>query len=50
MSSDLKGFNFEKYEILEVPFPHPRDRHAILESKEYNDLRLHALDFLERYQ
>ncbi|GBF80423.1 ABC transporter ATP-binding protein [Aphanothece sacrum] len=37
-------------EILDVPFPHPRDRHAIQESKEYNDLRLHALDFLERYQ
>ncbi|MEA5532641.1 nitrate ABC transporter ATP-binding protein [Crocosphaera sp. XPORK-15E] len=37
-------------EILEVPFPHPRDRHAIQESKEYNDLRLRALDFLERYQ
>jgi nitrate/nitrite transport system ATP-binding protein len=37
-------------EILEIPFSHPRDRHAIQESKEYYDLRNHALDFLERYQ
>ncbi|MCU0535114.1 MAG: nitrate ABC transporter ATP-binding protein [Hydrococcus sp. Prado102] len=37
-------------EILEVPFPHPRDRHAMRESKEYYDVRNHALDFLERYQ
>jgi nitrate/nitrite transport system ATP-binding protein len=36
-------------EILEVPFEHPRDRHAMRESKEYYDLRNHALDFLERY-
>jgi nitrate/nitrite transport system ATP-binding protein len=36
-------------EILEVPFPHPRDRHAMRESKEYYELRNHALDFLERY-
>jgi nitrate/nitrite transport system ATP-binding protein len=36
-------------EILEVPFSHPRDRHAMRESKEYYELRNHALDFLERY-
>ena len=36
-------------EILTVPFPHPRDRHAIQESHEYLELRNHALDFLEHY-
>jgi nitrate/nitrite transport system ATP-binding protein len=36
-------------EILEVPFDHPRDRHAMRETKEFYDLRNHALDFLERY-
>ncbi|MEG3436166.1 nitrate ABC transporter ATP-binding protein [Pannus brasiliensis CCIBt3594] len=36
-------------EILKVPFPHPRDRHAMRETQEYYDLRNHALDFLERY-
>lgn len=36
-------------EIIEVPFPHPRDRHAMRESQEYYDLRNHALDFLEKY-
>jgi nitrate/nitrite transport system ATP-binding protein len=36
-------------EIFTVPFPHPRDRHAIQESHEYLELRNHALDFLERY-
>jgi nitrate/nitrite transport system ATP-binding protein len=36
-------------EILAVPFPHPRDRHAMRETTEYYDLRNHALDFLERY-
>lgn len=36
-------------EILEVPFAHPRDRQAMRESKEYYELRNHALDFLERY-
>lgn len=36
-------------EILEVPFPHPRDRQAMRESKKYYELRNHALDFLERY-
>lgn len=37
-------------EILEVPFPHPRDRKAILKSQEYYDLRNRALEFLEQYQ
>ncbi len=36
-------------EILEVPFPHPRDRQALRESKEYFELRNHALNFLDRY-
>lgn len=36
-------------EILTVPFPHPRDRHAMRETPEYYNLRNHALDFLERY-
>ncbi|MCT7950963.1 ABC transporter ATP-binding protein [Ancylothrix sp. C2] len=36
-------------EILEVPFSHPRDRHELRESKEYYELRNHALDFLDRY-
>ena len=36
-------------EILTVPFAHPRDRHAMRETREYYDLRNHALDFLERY-
>jgi nitrate/nitrite transport system ATP-binding protein len=37
-------------EILNVPFPHPRDRNMIQKSKEYADLRNQALDFLEQYQ
>ncbi|MGV2827129.1 ABC transporter ATP-binding protein [Myxosarcina sp. GI1(2024)] len=37
-------------EILTVPFPHPRDRHAIQESPDYYELRNRALDFLEQYQ
>ena len=37
-------------EILKVPFPHPRDRHKILKSQEYYDLRNQALEFLEQYQ
>jgi nitrate/nitrite transport system ATP-binding protein len=36
-------------EILEVPFPHPRDRQALRESKEYFELRNHALNFLDRH-
>lgn len=36
--------------ILTVPFPHPRDRHQIQDSKDYYELRNQALDFLEQYQ
>jgi nitrate/nitrite transport system ATP-binding protein len=36
-------------EILEVPFPHPRDRQAIRQSPEYYDLRNHALNFLDSH-
>lgn len=36
-------------EILEVSFPHPRDRQQLRETKEYYELRNHALNFLERY-
>lgn len=36
-------------EILEVPFAHPRDRRQLRESKEYYELRNHALGFLDRY-
>ncbi|ACK67638.1 nitrate ABC transporter, ATPase subunits C and D [Rippkaea orientalis PCC 8801] len=36
-------------DILEVPFPHPRNRAEIQESPEYYELRLRALDFLERF-
>lgn len=35
-------------EILEVPFPHPRDRQALRESKQYYELRNHTLNFLDR--
>lgn len=36
-------------EILEVPFPRPRNHQALRESKEYFDLRNYALNFLDRY-
>ncbi|MDZ8108425.1 MAG: nitrate ABC transporter ATP-binding protein [Nostoc sp. DedQUE12a] len=36
-------------DILEVPFEHPRDRTAMRNSKEYFELRNHALNFLDRY-
>ncbi len=36
-------------EILEVPFQHPRDRQELRETKEYYELRNHALNFLDRY-
>lgn len=36
-------------EILEVPFSHPRDRQELRETKEYYELRNHALNFLDRY-
>ncbi len=35
-------------EIIEVPFPHPRDRNEMRNSKEYYELRNYALNFLER--
>lgn len=43
------GPNAHIGEILEVPFPHPRDRAALRESQDYYDLRNHALAFLDRY-
>ena len=33
-------------EVLEIPFPRPRDRAQLLESPEYYSLRNYALDFL----
>lgn len=36
-------------EILDVPFPHPRDRAAMRNTKEYMELRNYALNFLDRY-
>jgi bicarbonate transport system ATP-binding protein len=35
-------------EVLEIPFPRPRDRIQIMEDPEYYDLRNYALDFLYR--
>jgi len=34
-------------DILEVPFPHPRDRKAIMEHPDYYRLRAHLIEFLE---
>lgn len=36
-------------EILEVPFPHPRDRSALREDPLYYELRNHALKFLDQH-
>jgi len=36
--------------ILDIPLPRPRDRHQLLNSTQYFDLRKEALDFLENYQ
>jgi nitrate/nitrite transport system ATP-binding protein len=36
-------------EILEVPFPHPRNIQEIRELPEYYELRNHALNFLDRH-
>lgn len=36
-------------EILKVPFPHPRDRISMRNSREYMELRNHVLNFLDRY-
>ncbi len=33
-------------EVMEIPFPRPRDRDRIMEDPEYYKLRNHALDFL----
>lgn len=33
-------------EVMQIPFPRPRDRVQIMEDPEYYDLRNHALDFL----
>lgn len=33
-------------EIMDIPFPRPRDRDRIMEDPQYYDLRNHALDFL----
>lgn len=33
-------------EIMQIPFPRPRDRERIMEDPAYYDLRNHALDFL----
>ncbi len=43
------GPNAKIGEILEVPFQHPRDRQELRETKEYYELRNHALNFLDRY-
>nr|WP_219336105.1 hypothetical protein [Chroococcidiopsis thermalis] len=43
------GPNAKIGEIIDVPFPHPRDRHAMRHSTEYVELRDRALDFLDRY-
>lgn len=36
-------------EILDVPFPHPRDRQALRQLPAYFELRNHVLNFLDRY-
>lgn len=36
-------------EVLKVPFPHPRNRASMRNSKEYYELRNYALNFLDRY-
>ncbi|HEY9617049.1 MAG TPA: nitrate ABC transporter ATP-binding protein [Microcoleaceae cyanobacterium] len=36
-------------EILEVPFPHPRDRTALREDPLYYELRNHVLNFLDQH-
>jgi nitrate/nitrite transport system ATP-binding protein len=35
-------------EIIDVPFPHPRDRQSMRTSADYIELRNYALDFLDR--
>jgi len=36
-------------EVLDVPFPHPRDRAAIRTNSDYFELRNHILNFLDQY-
>ncbi|CEJ46956.1 Nitrate transport ATP-binding subunits C and D (E C [Umezakia ovalisporum] len=36
-------------EILKIPFQRPRDRAAIAKSKEYFEIRNHAINFLDKY-
>ncbi len=36
-------------DILEIDFPRPRDRKAVLEHPEYYDLRAHLIEFLEEH-
>jgi nitrate/nitrite transport system ATP-binding protein len=36
-------------EILEVPFSHPRNLHELRESREFFELRNHALNFLDQH-
>ncbi len=36
-------------EILDVPFPHPRDRAQLRQSPDYYELRNHALNFLDAH-
>jgi len=42
------GPNAEVGDILPVPFPRPRDRHALLEDAEYYRLREYLIEFLEK--
>jgi ABC-type nitrate/sulfonate/bicarbonate transport system ATPase subunit len=35
-------------EVLDIPFPRPRDRQKMMEDPKYFKLRNHALDFLFR--
>ncbi|OUC15844.1 MAG: bacitracin ABC transporter ATP-binding protein [Alkalinema sp. CACIAM 70d] len=37
-------------QVLDIALPRPRNLHELRESKDYYDLRNHALGFLERYQ
>lgn len=36
-------------EIIDVPFPNPRNLPAIRNSQDYYEIRNHALNFLDRY-
>ncbi len=43
------GPEAEVGDILEVPFPRPRDRKAVLEHPDYYNLRAHLITFLEEH-